>query len=167
MPSILADGLGKLKRIGSLLALPLAFTAAAPAAAGPVAWQGEIMITAKSGPCGGVRPGDFAAARYRPGIGGENGFDSYVTLFNKREARGYKLAGNLFGNAFLQVETMYVGDVFAPFTITPVEVRFTFQQPAVVTARTIFIDVKGKIRGFDGLPGCTIDFKLTVARREN
>lgn len=148
------------------LALAAGLATAGAAHAAPVSWQGEFMVTASSGPCTTGQAGEFAAARFRPGIGGENGFDSYLTLFGKREARGYKLAGNLFGDAFLVVETMYVGEVFAPFTITPVEVRFTSQKPDPVNALTTFIDIKGKIRGYDAQPGCTVDFKLTLARRE-
>jgi hypothetical protein len=119
-----------------------------------------------SGTCKGVKVEDFATARFRPGIGGENGRDFYLALFGNREARAYKLDNDLFGNAFQAVETMYVGDVVAPFTVVPVEVRFTAQEPSRITALTIFIDIKGKIRGSDGQPACIVDFKLTLARRE-
>lgn len=111
-------------------------------------------------------PGDFAAVRFRPGIGGENGSDSYLNLFGDRETRGYKLVNSLFGDTFLPVETIYVGNVFAPFSGAPIQVRFTSQKPDVISALTLNIDVKGRIRNYDGQAGCVIDFKLTLMRQE-
>ncbi len=60
---------------------------------------------------------------------------------------------------------MYMGEVFAPFTINPVEVRFTDQKPLTVSATTLSINAKGRIRGYNGEPGCIAQFKLSVFRR--
>jgi hypothetical protein len=148
----------------ALLACGITLATIVSAAAAPVVWQGEFMITSKVG-CDLGAAGGFAAARFLPGIGGQNGNDSYLNLFSEQETRGYKLVNNLFGGDFLSVETIYVGNAFGPFT-APVNVRFNSQKPAVVGPDTIDIDVKGRIRNYDGILGCLVDFKLTLMRRE-
>ena len=128
-------------------------------------WQGEIAITGKSGTCPDYDPvGTFGRVRFRPGIGGDNGSNSMFSVFSSRGAASYFLSNHMFDATFRTVSTMVVGDGFSAVT-NVVKVKFGSQKPDVILATTDFMNVRGQISGFDFMPLCTVNFKMTLFKR--
>jgi hypothetical protein len=136
----------------------------AAAEAQPAQWQGEFTIVSQSGICDRSVPGDFARVRFRPGIGGDTGIDSSISLFFSRQTMNLTLREALFGRRFKLVETMYIGDHAIPID-NPVKVRFSSQAPNTITTETDFINIEGEIKGHDFQPDCTVVFKMALFRR--
>jgi hypothetical protein len=132
--------------------------------AAPVRWQGEFMITGSSGTCDYDPTGDFGRARFRPGIGGDNGSWSAFSVINSRNAYSYRLNDGLFNTTFKTVDTMGVGDGFGPID-NVVKVKFDTQSPATIKATTNFIEITGQIKGYDYMPQCVINFKMALFKR--
>jgi len=134
------------------------------ASAAAVRWQGEFMITASSGTCDYDPTGDFGRARFRPGIGGENGAMSQLTFFGSRNASSFRLDPGMFNTNFKTVQTMYVGDGFGPVD-NVVKVRFATSEPSTIKTGTDFLAITGQIKGYDFMPLCTVDFKMSLVQR--
>jgi hypothetical protein len=154
-----------MKKTAAFAAAAAAFLAAAATAeAAPVRWQGEMMITGMTGSCPDYDPtGSFMRVRYRPGIGGDNGTVTRLSMFAPRNAQSLAITG-LPTTAFKTAQTMNIGDGFGPFD-NAVALRITAQSPATISAATDFILAKGEIRGWDFMPLCTAIFKMTLSKR--
>ena len=96
------------------LAVLLVAALASPAEAVPVRWQGDFTVTAQTGTCEPDNIGTGGRARFRPGIGGENGADTSLSVFDQRQTINYRLVNGLFDATFQTVETMYICDTALP-----------------------------------------------------
>ncbi len=152
-----------MKRLAFVIAALILFSY--PALAAPVHWQGEFVITGKSGSCPDYDPTNtFGRVRFRPGIGGDNGTSSMFSVFTSRGTSSYYLSGHLFDTTFRAVSASMVGDGVSTI-FNPVKVKFSYQKPAVISASTDFLNIRGQISGFDFMPLCTVGFKMVLYRR--
>ena len=111
-----------------VLALLAALSFSQTAQAAVTHWQGEFLITDKSGTCPDYDPvGTFGRVRFRPGIGGDNGSSSMFSVFSSRGAASYYLSGHLFDASFRTVNATVVGDGISTVT-NIVKVKFGFQK---------------------------------------
>lgn len=149
----------------TILVMAAAMTVSATvASAARVRWQGEFMVTGKFGTCDFDPTGDSGRARFKPGIGGDNGNSSEFSVFYGRHAYSYRLDPGLFNTNFKIVETMGMGDGFGPID-NEVKIRFTSQNPATITPVKDFINIRGQISGYEFMPLCTVNFKMTLFKR--
>lgn len=148
----------------SLLAVLLVATVASPAEAVPVRWQGDFTVTAQTGTCEPENIGTGGRARFRPGIGGENGADTSLSVFDQRQTVNYRLVGGLFNSTFQAVETRYIGDTALPVDRS-LRIKIVSQKPEVIDANVDFIDIIGQVRNYDFQTGCTVTFRMTLFRR--
>lgn len=149
----------------AIAALSLFFLLPAAAQAVPVRWQGDFQITAIGGACDGVRIGTSGRVRFRPGIAGENGSNSSLSMFSPRQTANYTLVDGLFDDSFQTVATMYIGDVTTPID-NRVKVRFSRQKPAVLDSSVDFVDITAQIRGYDMQPRCVVTVRIVLFRRD-
>jgi hypothetical protein len=151
------------KAIAALFFVSL-FSAAVEAA--PVRWQGQFQITARSVGCDeSIQVGVSGRIRFRPGIGGENGADSSLSMFSSRQTTNFTLVGGLLDDTFRVVDAVYIGDSFLQFE-NEVRVRFTRQKPAVLDASVDFVDITSQIRGFNRQPLCSVTVRMSLFRRD-
>ncbi len=137
------------------------------AEAAQVRWHGEASITGKSGTCPDYDPtGNFMRARFRPGLGGDNGTNSEFSFFFDSFAQSFGLNNHLFDATFRTVDTMQIGDGFGPVD-NVVKVKFVTQAPATLTFATNYITVTGEISGYDFMPLCTAKFTMKLLKKLN
>ena len=141
-------------------------TAAAPAAAAPVEFRGALCLTGVPLICNtasGWKVGDCVATRYSPPGLGTNGVSTKLTLFESNRAQSYTLAsGTLVCTVFKTVSAIVIGRGPNQF---PTTMRITSQTPALLTATTPTVSIKGDISKWDGEPTCTVQFQAAGTLR--
>jgi hypothetical protein len=145
-----------------LYSLAIGLLAAGSAEAQSVQWQGVYQITAETGNCPFDDVGTVGIARFRPPLP-ENGPGASLTLFIGRQyVENYATAEDFTDN-FQRVKGRNIGGAFG--TMNDVRVKFDSVEPAEITADTPFVQVAGKIRGFDDRPDCVSTFRMVAAKR--
>ena len=128
-------------------------------------FEGALIVFAKSGTCPDYNPvGTELTVRFRPGGIGDNPTDTGFTFmwynggFNIRVpgaiTSSFK-AGNL-SEMFDFVDTSKIATI-----------RFTSQKPASITPTSPSVFAIGEITDFDGMPGCTVRFRMSAVKRLN
>lgn len=146
-----------------------AFAGAALLLTGPAMartnWQGEVMFTAVNAACvnDGWRVGDHALATLLPANLDNNGAKSYLALhLGRRNAYSLAVNGKIAaGSAYSAVGINSAG---ASFTFSGKLPQYV-QAPATLALTTSFVDIKGQIDGFAGVPGCTVTYEGSFVRR--
>jgi hypothetical protein len=146
-----------------LYGLALCVLAAGSAVAQTVQWQGVFQVTAERGDCPWDNTGWTSPVRFMPPVTPENPPEASFTVFLRQYAQAFIAPGN-FTNSFQKVEQPYIGATFG--REKNVWVRFDSVKPAEITVDTPFVQIVGKIKGFDDRPAdCVSTFRMIAAKR--
>jgi hypothetical protein len=133
--------------------------------AAEVQFVGGFTILGQSGICPeGDQRGDEYVVRFRPRNVGDNPPDSNLNVYDRVDARGYRLVNSSFNQNFKTVEAYFVGAGSGEIDHA-VRVRFVDQSPATIRANTAFVSIVGEVRGWDFQPDCTVRFRVSANRR--
>lgn len=138
----------------------------APAAqAAPTHFHGAMVIVAKAGTCADYDPtGEELQVRFRPANVGANGPDTGFTFLWSNGGYGATVPGPITA----AYKTATITSLFDfGFTGGTEQVRFTSQAPPTITVTTPSVNVTGNLTDFDGMPGCTVTFRMTAVQRIN
>lgn len=156
-----------MKRILTNLALAASFCLApAEAFSAEVQFIGRLIITSASGTCPNDPIGQRVFARWRPAGVGTNPANSTLAIFRTTQAVHYNLDAASFDATLRAVETTVITGDAGPLDYTA-KVAFSNIDPQTIGATTEFINVTGRIRGFDFMPGCVANFRLAAVKRVN
>jgi hypothetical protein len=103
--------------------------------------------------------------RYRP-LGISGNLDARLTFSAVHFGNGWRHTEN-FGMSYVTVESGSWGSfVFRQNPPPPTQLRLLVHQPSVasLTANTPQIRLRGQVRNFDGILGCTVLFDAVVGR---
>jgi hypothetical protein len=146
-----------------LYGVALCVLAAGPAEAAKVRWQGVWQIIEQTGECpSGNYVGFSGVARFEPPVVPDNGPGSKLSLFFRNYAETYRVEEN-FTDRFQRVEAGAIGGTFVQYP--DVRVKFESVKPANVTADSVFVQVVGKIKGFEGQTDCVTTFRMNASLR--
>ena len=129
------------------------------ASAQTVEFRGTVIITSLNQACidEGWVLGDIATSRFRPGgVGGNS--DTRLSYFFTYFAENYFYDGayqDLIG-VFTDVSGTGVDSRGFHFDA---QLRITTVQPGTINADTKYVRMFGRIKDFDGWPGCNINFR--------
>jgi len=149
---------------GGMLAVALA---AAPAAATPAVWQGDLFVTAVTSACTGVTgKNNFYTTVYRPDVAPPplGQAKEALSIYTGRgafliEAPGATLRGSVVANstAITRYATLVGGTGTAPVKLTIT--------PATITATTPVVQISGTLGNFFNVSGCTAAVTAVLARQ--
>lgn len=129
-----------------------------------VEFQGMFCLTAASPVCG-WEVACQSTMRYLPPNLGDNGPQTNITIYKTLNAENLNLpTGSLVGSTFKTVNGTGLWRYVFFFTA---QMKITKQTPSILTDTTPFVNIAGKVKDFDGTPGCDIDFRATGALRPN
>ena len=138
------------------------FTTAQAAVA--VTWLGHFSITSNSASCVGNYVGQRGLVQFTPELAGTtNGPGTKITFIQDIRAAAFRLNAGLFDTTLKTVDSIYIDRDFGPKDATPVQIRFLQQDPVIIQTNSGFIEIKGDIRNYDGVAGCTIKFSSAVS----
>jgi hypothetical protein len=121
------------------------------------------VITSTSVGCPFNETNNRYSVRFRPsGLG--DGDTSTISLFTTDSARNFQVDGPLLSSV---LKTATVTEIFdyASNPSNVEKIRFIAQTPATITTTTINITARGVITGWDDVPACTLNFRMTVTKR--
>lgn len=157
----------RLRGLAMAAALAVAPIVAAPAAADNVAFEGNGYLTL-SGDCGpyGFLVGDLLDVAFVPANVGQNGPDTHLSFFASRlHMQGFTLRGGRFTDRWRIVEGGGAGyGVPWVYGLAP-RIRVLQQVPAQIRPRTQGVRLRGEVRNFGGIQGCTASFDTNMVRR--
>jgi hypothetical protein len=149
--------------LGTFLGLGLIATGASAA---KVEFLGGVCLTQVSAACQaeGYSVGQCLWMRYNPPNIADNPPATRFTFIDFRGAENYALdSGSLIGKAYKTVTATFV---YRGGGQQPAQMRITKQDPADLSDAD-FASLTGNIKDFDGISGCTIQFKASGVRHEN
>ena len=154
-----------MKKLITGLALLAAAAAAAPAAqAAQAIFIGRIIVTGASGTCPNDPTGQRLTAMWMPANIGDNPPDSTLTIDMGVGSINYFLQGASFDSTLRLVKATQMFEQVGPVGY-PVKVSFNTITPATITDITRFVNVVGKIRGFNFTNGCVANFRFAAVNR--
>ncbi len=141
------------------------FTGVSQAQAEIVQFMGRLIVTGIAGTCPNDPTGQRLTARWKPAGIGDNGDLSNFATFRVTQAVAYRRTGP-FDGTLRNVQSMTVTGDFGPLDYVA-KISFNTISPATIDATTKFVNVTGKIKGFDFMPDCTASFRFAGVNRVN